>query len=361
MYRIMKARIQEITELITEMRKAIPDKQRKPIIEILYELIKYNIVYNDFPKYYFKHLLHRKYEKNYLDYYIGKKEFFKIRHSAKDKELVSFLENKVLFQHHLKESNLRLPNYFGYNLGNTFFSPYGTRSIHNSGCFSRMIEDLMKESGASSFFVKPISGIGGRDCFKIDTDILGSERLEEIYNKIISAKYIFQETIVQHPLISAIYPHSVNTLRIHTGIFLDGNIDLISITMKFGSDGKYVEAGGLGTILISVDKDTGRLGPQAWKNFEWGGDKYIRHPDTGFEFSGFIVPYFEAAKDMAKAAAAFLPYRLVGWDVAISETGPVLIEGNHNFGFWGAQIGAGGYRKNKVFRTFYEELNSLQE
>ena len=349
-------KLRKFKEIILEIQKVISDKQRKPIMRILYELLNYFFKNKDLPKYYSKHMLHRENVKNYLDYYIGKNEFYKIRYSLKDTELIKFLENKVLFHHHFKESNLKLPLYLGYNLGKIFFSPYGNRSINELDSFSRLVEELKIAGGAFSIFAKPISGIGGRDCFKINT--LRPDCLADVYEKISSSKYIFQETIVQHPHISAIYPHSVNTLRIHTCIYINGQIDLISVTMKFGSAGKYVEAGGLGTILISVDKDTGKLGPYAWKNFEWGGDTFICHPDTGFEFAGFIVPHFEAAKDMAKAAAAFLPYRLVGWDVAITEEGPVLIEGNHNFGFWGAQIADGGYRKNKIFKSFYEELTS---
>jgi hypothetical protein len=273
-----------------------------------------------------------------------------------DRELITFLENKVLFHHHFKESNLNLPKYLGYNLGKEFFSPDGIRYIHNLNSFCHFIEDMMVRTGASSIFIKPIAGFGGRDCFKIDAEKLRPDCVADVYDKISSSKYLFQEAIVQHPLISAIYPHSINTLRIHTCIYMNGQIDLISIMMKFGSNGKYVEAGGLGTILISVDMDTGELGPYAWKNFEWGGDIYIHHPDTGFKFTGFIVPHFEAAKDMAKAAAAFLPYRLVGWDIAITREGPILIEGNHDFGFYGAQIADGGYKKNKIFKSFYEEL-----
>jgi len=66
----------------------------------------------------------------------------------------------------------------------------------------------------------------------------------------------------------------------------------------------------------------------------------------------------EAALEMAKSAAAYLPHRLIGWDIAITEEGPVLFEGNVNFGFWGAQIADGGYKKNKIFKSFYEELTS---
>lgn len=347
-----------IKEVISQIRKVISDKQRKSIIKILYELLNYFIVNKDFPLYYSKHMLHRKDAKNYLDYYIGKKEHYKIRRSMMDIELIRFLENKVLFHWHFKESNLKLPEFLGYNLGKEYFSQYGIRHVHDLKSFCNIMEELMKRTGVNSIFAKPISGIGGRDCFKIDAKMLNPGSLAGIYDKIGSSKYLFQRTIDQHPLINAIYPHSVNTLRVHTCIYLNGKIDVISIAMKFGSKGKFVEAGGTGTILISVDMDTGALGPYAFKNFEWGGDIYIRHPDTGFEFAGFIVPHFEAVKDMAKAAAMYLPYRLVGWDVALTEEGPVLIEGNHNFGFWAGQIADRGFKKNKVFKQFFDELNN---
>lgn len=349
---------EKIKQIFSEIWKVVSDKKRKSIIRILYELLHYFIVNKDFPLYYSKHMLHRKGAKNYLDYYIGKKEHYKIRHSVIDTELIRFLENKVLFHWHFKESSLKLPEHLGYNLGKEYFSPEGIRHIHDLNSFCCLMEEIMKKTGANSIFAKPISGIGGRDCFKIYAEMLKPDSLAGIYDKIGSSKYLFQRTIDQHPLINAIYPHSVNTLRIHTCIYLNGQIDLISISMKFGSKGKFVESGGTGTILISVDTDTGALGPYAYKNFEWGGDMYIHHPDTKFKFEGFIVPHFESVKDMSKAAAAFLPYRLVGWDVAITEEGPILMEGNHNFGFWGGQIADKGFKKNKAFKQFFNELNN---
>jgi len=355
---------ERIKEILTEIKKVVSDKQRKSIIKILYELFSYFIINKDLPKYYSKHMLHRKDAKNYLDYYIGKKEFYNIRHLVMDgeRELITILENKVLFHCHFKKSKLRLPTHLGYNLGKTFFSEEGNRSIHNYDSFSCLMRDLILKTGTSSIFIKPIAGRRGEDCFKIDNDLLNSDRVEEIYNKISSKKYLFQETIIQHPLISGIYPYSVNSLRIHTCIYMDGKIDVISMFMKFGYNRDYVESGSKGTIYISVDMNTGSLGPFARKNFDWGGDIFIHHPDNGVKFSGFIVPHFEAAKDMAKAAAAFLlPYRLVGWDIAITEEGPILLEGNHDFGFWGAQISDGGYKKNKIFKAFYEELVNSSE
>ncbi len=51
------------------------------------------------------------------------------------------------------------------------------------------------------------------------------------------------------------------------------------------------------------------------------------HPDTGQDLKGFRLPDWEAMKATCLAAAAtFPPLWLQGWDVALSDRGPVLFE-----------------------------------
>jgi hypothetical protein len=345
-----------IKENIAEFRKIVSDKHRKPIFKIFHELLTYWIRNKDYPEYYSKNMVHRKDVTNYLDYYLGKKEFSKIRSLTRDKQLSPFFENKVLFHHHFKSSPIRLPHYLGYNIERNFLSPAGNQIIHDLKSFSGLIEELFASTRSASIFIKPIDGVGGRDCFKIDAATINTEYLAKAYDKISSSKYLFEETLAPHPLISEIYPYSMNTLRIHTCVFRNGKIGLVSTYMRFGSRGGFVEGGGLGTIFVGVDMVSGKLMSHARKNFEYGGDIYTHHPDTGYRFEGFSVPHIEAALETAKSAVTFLPHRLIGWDIAITEEGPVLFEGNINFGFWGAQIEDGGYKKNKMFKSFFEEL-----
>jgi len=347
-----------IKEIVSEIRGVVSDKQRKPIHRIIYELLSYLIINRDFPKYYSRNLLHRRDILNYLDYYCGKNEFYKIRTRVKDLQLMPFLENKVLFHYHFLGSGIRLPIHLGYNIGTKYFTSDGSRAIPDLVSFSSLVQQQISMTRSGSVFIKPIDGFGGRDCFRVDAGMLGSDYVADSYKKISTSKYLFQETIVQHPRIKEVYANSINTLRIHSCTYKSGQTDLISAYMRFGSRGSFVEGGGLGTIFIHIDMNTGKLGTFAYKNFEYGGDKFTRHPDTGYEFSGFQIPHFKEVLDMARAAAAILPYRLVGWDIAVSETGPVLLEGNINFGFWGAQIADSGFKKNKVFRTFFEELEN---
>ena len=53
------------------------------------------------------------------------------------------------------------------------------------------------------------------------------------------------------------------------------------------------------------------------------------HPNTKISIVGFKIPYWEEVNQMVEEAAAIINgVPLVGWDVAISENGPVLVEAN---------------------------------
>ena len=53
------------------------------------------------------------------------------------------------------------------------------------------------------------------------------------------------------------------------------------------------------------------------------------HPETNTPIQGFQIPEWELVKSLVLEAAKVVPQvGLVGWDVAISDHGPLLIEGN---------------------------------
>jgi len=51
--------------------------------------------------------------------------------------------------------------------------------------------------------------------------------------------------------------------------------------------------------------------------------------------------------------------RLIGWDVGIGISGPVLIEGNSDYDLHGGDILYGGLGANPVFKKALEEFNYL--
>ena len=56
---------------------------------------------------------------------------------------------------------------------------------------------------------------------------------------------------------------------------------------------------------------------------------YAKHPISQVDIVGFRVPMFQEAVNMVKECAKVIPeVAYVGWDVAISKNGPVIVEGN---------------------------------
>ena len=71
-------------------------------------------------------------------------------------------------------------------------------------------------------------------------------------------------------------------------------------------------------------------GTPACKFIDDAGAIFDKHPLTGLEFNKIKkIPYVKESFEMVKEAALLIPeIRYIGWDVAITEDGPVVIEAN---------------------------------
>lgn len=61
--------------------------------------------------------------------------------------------------------------------------------------------------------------------------------------------------------------------------------------------------------------------------------KYTHHPDTGVKLQGFRLPMWDKVKQLAMDAHAVLSdIDSIGWDIAITPTGPIIVEANCAWG-----------------------------
>ena len=110
---------------------------------------------------------------------------------------------------------------------------------------------------------------------------------------------------------------------------LDDNGDAhpLYAAMRLGSGGAVVDNFNHGGMVIPVSLETGALTGVA---VDKQGRSYEAHPDTKEVFDGYSLPHWEAALKLGLTAAKKVPtVRLVGWDIALTPTGPKLVEGNH--------------------------------
>ena len=143
--------------------------------------------------------------------------------------------------------------------------------------------------------------------------------------------YILQERYVNHPVISELSPRALCTSRIVTCRLPDGSCEDIIAIFKMSLGDCCTDNFSTGGIAISLDKSSGLLGSGISKGLD--ADRVDIHPDSGRRISGFQIPHWQQVIQLClKAHAAFSDYAFVGWDVAVTSDGPVLVEGNLNWG-----------------------------
>lgn len=83
-----------------------------------------------------------------------------------------------------------------------------------------------------------------------------------------------------------------------------------------------------GNIIAPVDIATGRLGAGIWHRD--GVLKPVeRHPDSGAVIEGYRVPFWDGAVSIAlRGLDAARLVTSLGWDIAITDDGPVVVEAN---------------------------------
>lgn len=179
--------------------------------------------------------------------------------------------------------------------------------------------------------IKPIRSSMGKGVRKLENaDIDQVIAIMDDYPSGIVA----EEVIRQHPIMAAPHPQSINTVRVTTYI-VDGKVNIIRPFMRFGRDGKVVDNGALGGLFAAIDVESGIVTDVVGKN----GRRYVLHPDTKMPLVGFKVPRWEEALSFAKELAGVLPFcRYVGWDLALTEDGWIMVEGNSHGQFIGCQL-----------------------
>jgi len=84
-----------------------------------------------------------------------------------------------------------------------------------------------------------------------------------------------------------------------------------------------------GGIAAPIDMKTGRLGKATDMGLRRDSAWHATHPINGAQIEGRVLPHWPAVLDLAcKAQRAFSDRPFVGWDIAILDSGPCLVEGN---------------------------------
>lgn len=175
------------------------------------------------------------------------------------------------------------------------------------------------------FIYKPVKDFGGHGIKIFDSTKYKS--IEELFRVIIfNGPCICEELIVQGEEIAKLHPESVNTIRTVTYLDGDGEVHIQWCFLRMGVGESHTDNMTGGGISAFIDFDSGVV---VEKGRNYKREEFIYHPDSGVQLIGLKMPEWDQFKErLTKMARALPQIRLVGWDLAYTDRGWVLVEGN---------------------------------
>lgn len=296
------------------MRYVVKKKGTSPVslfADILYSSVRYNISFLDYFSFRFYAISSKE-----RDEYMGSGAMYEFQLKMNPKKHRDVLQNKITF---LKK-----------------FEDLSGRKWTTIEAIQRNAEvaNAFLSGPAGKVVLKYSRGQSGKQVSVCETSSLTPETL---IRKMREGSYdLMEEYIIQHEALMSLSPSAVNTVRIVTQ-FHNNQVIIVTCRLRI-SINNAVDNASVGGAVVPLHPDTGKvIGPGIYADITKPDE--FTHPVTGIDFIGFQVPFWSECIALVKQAAKRIPEnRSIGWDVAITNEKPVLIEGNHNWHYLSLQM-----------------------
>ena len=308
---------------------------KKSKIRVFLDLYKLSKYWNAFPDSYFRFGMFRK---EYTDFdkmasFVPQDAYYPYS-EVKDARYNLLIDDKIIFHDIMSYYGLPVPKRY-FTLKNNVFRD-ASRILSNEE-----VDTILKNITDERIFIKRSSG-GGASGISIftrkESGVYIDEEGVEVSADMIRQKYnggcfIFEKQIMQEKTLAQFNPDTVNTIRV-----LTYKNKIISATVRFGGKGGFIDNLSKGGVAVNCDVNTGELGEYGMRMYDI--NKYYEHPDSKIKFNGVIVTQWNDIVNIVNKTMELLPYYTsVGFDIATTDDGPVVIEINTGAGIGLSQIG----------------------
>jgi Sugar-transfer associated ATP-grasp len=271
-----------------------------------------------------------------LEAFVGQRRNLEICHVINYRhDWFGLLENKITSRSYLEAYGLpTLPVAALYAPG------MRTRAAHVLAD-AEALEQFLLDPKAYPLFGKPVEGFqslgsvglkgvtpDGRELECVDGTRMG---LRDLVSEVVStytAGYVLQPLMRPHPQIEALCGARLATVRVATLLGDDGPQVLGAVWKIPGGANVADNYWRAGNLLAQVDLATGAV-KRVVTGAGLGLAECAEHPDTGAPFAGFVHPHWEALCALALDGARLMRHvPLIGWDLACTADGPMIVEMN---------------------------------
>ena len=229
----------------------------------------------------------------------------------------------------------------GLPVPRTFALYHPFRSFGDVACprTAEALAAFLRSEAHYPFFSKPIDGVNSLGVAAVESYDQAGDRLVLKDGKEIEVEefvaaiapyaetgYCFQERLQPHGQLVELCGPRMSSFRVFL-IVGDQGPEILRASWKIATgDHPADNFWRRGNLLAPIDVESGRVE----RVIQGAGPEQVEleaHPDTGQTLVGTTVPQWDAVKTTVLAGATALPScKVQGWDVTVTEDGPVLIE-----------------------------------
>lgn len=319
--------------------------RRRPFSAVLFRVLAARVFYGMGPDVYDR----RRFEEKRLcqaKEYLALWEREKLQRSLCPTDARRLVEDKLRFHEACRQAGLPTPALCGVYARGDDTPPQGIPLVRTKAELRKFLDALPR----GRYVAKPIDGGHGRGVVIFDLAEGGFRGLEDRVKdfdrffgllkdrKCSSVGYLIQEFVCPHPQLKSVMPGpGLGTFRVVTFLVGEDEVRIPFAVLKIpvgDSVTDNFDTGYSGNWVCPVDVETGTLGNAVGKTVSVRVFAEIdMRPDTGAVFRHVTAPLWrEVRATVTRSARAFSPLRTIGWDIAVTKDGPIIIEANWDWG-----------------------------
>ncbi len=277
-------------------------------------------------------------ERNWPDYIIDE-PFKLVQRAASSLEARLVADNKLAFFNHCERHKIPTIPVVGLMSHKPDIQKYGVPFIGSPDALASLFE-----LHGQSLFFKLIDGSHGRnafvarrtgDAYKIEEVQLTLAEFFDYCQAQIKEEsgWLIQPVAANHADMLDYMAGGLGTVRVVT-FMEEGKPQVMCACLRITCGSGVADNfshGRSGNLVAAVQLDTGRLGnARGSTRLDWPVMKsYTNHPSRGVTIDGREVPYWQETLELVKQAhKSLLLLKIIGWDVGITDRGPILVEAN---------------------------------
>lgn len=318
-----------------ELYQNCPRHLKKPITKCILEIDKLCRYWHAFPDTYFRFGM---FLNDYIDIermksYIPQDAYYRFSKDELPKYHV-LIDDKIIFHDLMTHYGLPVPTRYFTFRGGEFRNGAELMTNEEVDAVIQAIDDerifVKRFTGGAASGVSIFTKIEKGKYVDADNELVSASMIRQ---KFVGQDFFFEKQLNQEPILSQFNPDTVNTIRV-----LTYKNKVVSAAVRFGGKGSFVDNTAKGGVAVSLDIHTGILGNYGMREYDL--NHYIEHPDSHIKFAETKVTQWPEVKKLVEKTMKYLPYyNSVGFDVATTNDGPVIIEINTGAGIYLSQMG----------------------